>query len=339
MKKTLSFILAVILLISVTSVTFSSCSGAELYRDGEGELQVLCSIFPLFDVAREIGGNRVTVTLLQDSGADLHNYTPTSATLDALANADVFICIGGISDEKWLHDAIDASGNPSLKVIYALDLIEGIHAELENDWTEHDHGNDHGHEADHNDDHNHGGHNHDGHDHSADEHVWTSLKNVKLISREICRTFSVSDPSGADYYADQSEKYVSALDDLDARYEELAASGVKTLVFADRFPFVYLFHDYHIPYVAAFSGCSAEVNASFETQIRLIRSVTDGDLAYVLTCEGGAKALADSVSNETGCAVLALDSMQSVNRSDIEAGETYLNIMEKNLEVLREVLS
>jgi zinc transport system substrate-binding protein len=330
MKKTLSFILAVILLISVTSVTFSSCSGEGLYRDGKGELQVLCSIFPLFDVAREIGGERVTVSLLQDSGADLHNYTPTSATLDALANADVFICIGGVSDEKWLHDAIDASGNPSLKVIYALDLIEGIHAELENDWSEHDHG----HETDHS-----GEHDHDGHDHTADEHVWTSLKNVKLISREICRTFSVSDPSGADYYADQAEKFISALDDLDTRYEELTASGVKPLVFADRFPFVYLFHDYHIPYVAAFSGCSAEVNASFETQIRLIRSVTDGDLAYVLTCEGGAKALADSVSNETGCAVLVLDSMQSVNRADIEAGETYLKIMEKNLEVLREVLS
>lgn len=338
-KMTLSLLIALALLLSAAMLP--SCSAGELYSVGDGEIEVLCTIFPLFDLAREVGGERVTVTLLQDSGADMHSYTPTGKTLKALSSADVFVCIGGVSDEKWLHDAIKASGNEDLKVVYLIDSIEGVHAELECDWSEHDHGDDgHGDEHSHEDEHSHGDGSHEGHDHSSDEHIWLSLRNAETVCRLLEEAFSSVDPDGDIYYSQRTDAYISSLKSLDEEYA-LALHGLdgKRLVFADRFPFVYLFHDYHIPYIAAFSGCSSEVNASFETQLSLIRAVQDGGLDFVLTCEGGGKALAEAVSVETGCDILALDSMQSINRADIEAGTTYLDVMRKNLEVLKEALS
>lgn len=327
-KRAFSCFLALILVcFSLFSAT--SCKNNELYSEGEGELNVVCTIFAPFEFAREVGGDRITATILQDNGADLHNYTPTTATLEALAGADVFIYVGGESDEKWVSDAISASGNSSLIAICLMDHVEIIHAELENDWQEHDH-EDHG---------DHDAHEHEGHIHTGDEHIWTSLKNVKNIISAIEKAFCEKDNSGSDIYKSNAENYIKMLDELDQKYAEaVAGAKASSVVFADRFPFVYLMHDYLIPYKAAFSGCSTEVNASFETQASLIKAVKDNGLSCVLTIEGNDKALAEAISSETGCKILSLNSMQSVTRSDIEAGADYIEIMTRNLEVLKEAL-
>lgn len=310
-------------------ISLFSCSPASLYSEGDGELRVVCTTFAPFEFAREVGGDRVTVTILQDSGADLHNYTATSATLDALANADVFVYIGGSSDEKWVPDAIKASGNKEILTLCLMDHITVIHAELENDWLEHDHEHEHEHEHEHD----------DGHEHSGDEHIWTSVKNAKIIVSEIQKAFSQKDSAGAEVYSENAAKYTQRLDELDAEFAAaVAASSKKPIIFADRFPFVYLMHDYLIPYRAAFSGCSTEVNASFETQVELINSVKDNQLSYILTIEGDNKTLAESISSQTGCKILSINSMQSIKRADIEAGADYIEIMKQNLEVLKEVL-
>ena len=169
MKKILSYTLVFCLIIGICSTFFSSCDKNELYSEGDGDLKVVCTIFAPFEFAREIGGDRVTVTLLQDNGADLHNYTPTTATLEALAVADVFIYIGGESDEKWVADAIKSSGNNDIIALCLMDYVEIIHAELENDWLGHDH-SEHEHEHAHDE--------HEGHTHAGDEHIWSSPKNV-----------------------------------------------------------------------------------------------------------------------------------------------------------------
>lgn len=327
MKKFLSSLLVILLLIGSTSLLFTSCDSTKLYFEGEGELNVLCTIFAPFDFARNVGGDRITNTILQDNGADLHNYTPTSATLDALNQADVFIYVGGVSDEAWVDDAIKASGNSDLLALCLMDVIEPIHAELSNDWSEHNH--DHEEHED----------SHDGHDHGADEHVWTSLRNAKAITNAIKNAFIEKDPLGADTYEANASAYCDKLDLLDSRLSDIVAkSPSKTLIFADRFPFVYLMHDYHVAYTAAFSGCSTEVNASFETQVNLINEVKNNSLSCVITIEGGDKTLAEAISNETGCKILSLNSMQSVKRADIINGADYIKIMEENINVLEEAL-
>ncbi len=337
MKRVVLVTISALLLISLCAVGFSSCAPLSLYSEGEGDLKVVTTIFAPFDFAREVGGERVTVTLLQDNGTDLHNYTPTSATLDALSSADVFIYIGGVSDEAWIDNAIAASGNDSLITLCLIDHIDPVHAELQNDWSgaEHDHGHEHEHDAEHA-----VGESHEGHDHSADEHIWTSVRNVMKITEAICAVFSRADADGAQYYSERAAVYTQKLSALDSELEEIFAKGsVSMAVIADRFPFVYLFHDYHVPYLAAFSGCSTESSASFDTQIRLIEAVRDNSLSCVFTTESGDRSLAKTVSIETDCRIVALDSMQSVKRSDIEDGATYVSIMQKNISVLREVFS
>ena len=337
MKRTILTLLVLLVCLTPLCAALSSCSGEAIYGEGDGELRVLCTSFAPFDLAREVGGDRVRVSILQDSGADLHNYTPTAATLDAIAQADLFIYIGGTSDEGWINDAIRASGNKGLTTLCLMDYISPIHAELENDWTddEHDHHDGEAHESKHShNDHDHS-HGHEGHDHSADEHIWTSVKNAKLMVTAIKDAMTSLDGAGKETYESNCARYISELDRLDGELEAIF-DKIPLILFADRFPFVYLLHDYHVPYKAAFSGCSTEVNSGFDTQVKLIESVKDNNLPCIFVIEGGSKDLADAVSAETGCKTYSLNSMQSVKRSDIIAGDTYLSIMQKNIDILKE---
>jgi len=326
MKRSFCLLLAVLSLLSV-SMAFTACGSKTLYSEGNGELSVVCTSFPPFDLAREVGGDRIKITILQDSGADLHNYTPTSATLEALNRADVFIYIGGESDE-WIEGAVAASQNENLVLLPLIDVVTPIHAELECDWHEHE--NEHEHEHSHD----------DGHDHThGDEHIWTSLVNAKLMIGAIKDAFCKIDPENADIYAKNAENYVQKLNLLDNEYKEFFESNkIGKMVFADRFPFVYMLHDYQIPYIAAFSGCSTETNSSFSMQIGLIEAVRESDTDCIFVIEGSDKTLAEAISRETGCNILSLNSMQSVKRGDIEKGAKYIDIMEQNLNVLKEAI-
>lgn len=321
MMRKIALILSFILLIGTVCLSLPSCSQATVYSEGDGDLNVLCTTFALFDFAREVGGNRVTVSILQDSGADLHNYTPTAATLEAISRADVFIYVGGASDESWVQDALAAAGNESLVALRLMDCVSPQYAHLESDWSEHSDTEDE--------------HDHHGHDHGADEHIWTSVKNAALMVDAIKDTLSGVDPEGSTAYTVNAEVYKHKLNGLDSQLSSLA-ENVPMMLFADRFPFVYLLHDYHIPYKAAFSGCSTETNSGFEIQVDLIKAVREQSLPCIFVIEGGDKHLSEAIARETGCKVYSLNSMQSVTRSDIESGASYLSIMQQNINTLEE---
>lgn len=327
MRKT-ALILSLILLMGVLCLSLPSCSQSTVYSEGEGDVNVLCTTFAPFDFTREVGGEQVTVSILQDSGADLHNYTPTAATLEAISQADVFIYVGGASDENWVHDALAAAGNESLVTLRLMDCVEPQYPHLESDWSEHSE-SDHGHEHD---------HGHGGHDHGADEHIWTSLKNAALMVDAIKDTLCSVDPEGVTAYSVNAEVYKHELEGLDNQLTALA-DDVPMMLFADRFPFVYLLHDYHIPYKAAFSGCSTETNSGFEIQVDLIKAVREHSLPCIFVIEGGDKHLSEAIAHETGCQVYSLNSMQSVNRSDIESGVSYIAIMQHNINTLKEAFN
>lgn len=330
LKKPLCLLLAAALCLLTSS--FTSCGGRRLYSEGNGELNVLCTVFAPFDFARVVGGDRVTVTLLQDNGSDMHSYTPTGATLEALSNADAFIYIGGTSDKGWVSDAVMAAGNERLISLPLISEVEAVYAELENDWVHHEHCSDQESNHDHSDH-----SDHSDHDHDADEHIWTSPKNAIACVKAICRLFCELDPPGAELYQANTDAYISQLRVLDNEYELIAETLRKrTTVIADRFPFVYLMHDYKLPYCAAFSGCSTEVNASFEMQVGLIRRVKEESLQFIIVTEGSDKAQAEAISGETGCNIVSLNSLQTVRRSDIKSGMTYLDVMQKNLATLKE---
>lgn len=331
---------------ALTASTFAAKKSAK-----NDKLKVVTTIFPQYDWTREIMGDKASsaqLTLLVGNGVDLHSYQPSIQDIAKISTADIFIYVGGESD-GWVKDALKNAANKNMKVISLMEVLgdkvkaeeikEGMQAEEEEDHDEHDHdAEDHDHEAE--------GHHHHHHDDDEeveyDEHVWLSLRNAKILSAEIAEALSEKDPANAAVYKANFASYSAKLDALDKDYTAVVASASKkTILFGDRFPFRYLTDDYGLDYYAAFVGCSAETEASFETVVFLSKKVDELGLNSVLKIESGdgkiARTIVQNTKNKTA-SVLTLDSIQSTTLKQANAGTTYLKIMEENLKVLKEAL-
>lgn len=319
--------------------------------DGEAPagkpLKIAVTIFPVYDWLRNLtSGTNATLTLLQDSGADLHSYQPTADDIIAIDECDVFVFIGGESDE-WTERVLEnADPGPA----YSVDLIAALgelakEEELKEgmDPGEHDHDHeeeDHEHEEeDH--DHEEEEHDHDHEEHETDEHIWLSLKNAAVLVSGLEDTLAEADPANAAVYRKNGTAYREKLKALDEKYASaVAAASKKTILCADRFPFRYLVDDYGLDYAAAFLGCSAETECGFDTIVFLSEKLNTWDLSYVLTLEGSDQKVAKTVidnANKPDVEILTLDSLQSVTGAAAQDAD-YLAIMEQNLTVLQTAL-
>ena len=331
MKKIITLMLVAVLAVCALSGCGTSKSGEDTK---DKKIKIVTTIFPEYDWVMQILGDKADkadVTMLLDKGVDLHSYQPSTADIAKISEADVFIYVGGESDE-WVEDVLKQAKNKNLKVINLMDVMgdkakeeevkEGMQPEEEHAEEAKD-----GKEAE---------------EVEYDEHVWLSLKNAKIFTKKIADVLSEVDKDNAKTYQANYESYAKKLDNLDKKYAEAVASAKnKTLVFGDRFPFRYLVNDYGLDYYAAFVGCSAESEASFETVTFLAKKIDELGLGNVLTIEGKnhkiAKTVVDNTKNKDQ-KVLTMDSMQSTTAKDVKDGATYLGIMEKNLEVLKEAL-
>ena len=340
MKK----IIAAATALLVAAGMFTGCGASEKPTAQGDKLKIVTTIFPEYDWTREILGDqseRAEVTMLLDNGVDLHSYQPTADDLIKIAECDLFIYVGGESD-GWVESALASTSNPDRAVINLIDTL-GDRVKLEEvvegmQETEHDHEEDEEHAHDADEEHTDA----DEQEAETDEHVWLSLRNAQVVCQKIAEKLGEIDPEHEQAYTDNALAYIDKLVALDAKYQAAVdAANKKTLVFGDRFPFRYLTEDYGLNYYAAFVGCSAETEASFET-IRFLAEKTDAlGLSHVLTIENPNHKIAETVvANTSGKnqQVLSMDSMQSVTSKDVAAGATYLSIMEHNLEVLTQAL-
>lgn len=340
MKK----IIAAATALLVAAGMFTGCGASEKPTAQGDKLKIVTTIFPEYDWTREILGDqseRAEVTMLLDNGVDLHSYQPTADDLIKIAESDLFIYVGGESD-GWVESALASTSNPDRAVINLIDTL-GDSVKLEEvvegmQETEHDHEEDEEHAHDADEEHTDA----DEQEAETDEHVWLSLRNAQAVCQKIAEKLGEIDPEHEQAYTDNALAYIDKLVALDAKYQAAVdAANKKTLVFGDRFPFRYLTEDYGLNYYAAFAGCSAETEASFET-IRFLAEKTDAlGLSHVLTIENPNHKIAETVvANTSGKnqQVLSMDSMQSVTSKDVAAGATYLSIMEHNLEVLTQAL-
>ena len=310
----------------------------------ETRLRVVTTIFPEYDWVREILGDKADnaeVTMLLDNGADLHSYQPTADDIVKISECDLFIYVGGESDD-WVDDALKNAANKNMKVVNLLEALgDSVKTEeVVEGMQEEEHDPDHDHEdADEHDD----AKEHD-HEEEAeyDEHVWLSLKNAQTLCSAISGVLQQIDPDNKDTYAANASAYIKKLSALDADYQAAVnAAACKTVLFGDRFPFRYLAEDYGLRYYAAFAGCSAESEASFETISFLAGKVDELNLPCVLTIEGVQHKIAETIVRNTAAKnqkVLTMDSMQSTTSKDVANGTTYLSVMEQNLSVLKEAL-
>ena len=349
----------------------ASCFGVQ--AEADDKIQVVTTIFPEYDWVNTILGDNpasAEVTMLLDNGVDLHSYQPTTDDILKIATCDLFIYVGGESDD-WVEDALKEAVNQDMVVINLLDALgdsvkeeelvegmqEGEHEHHHDEDEDHDHEDedhedeDHDHEdEDHEDeDHDHEEEDHEDeeHDHEHgdaeyDEHVWLSLRNTAALVDVICDALGSIDAGNVSYYQENADAYKQELSALDEEYAAAVAEGsIDTLLFGDRFPFRYLTDDYGLSYYAAFSGCSAETEASFETIVFLAEKVDELSLHSVMTIEGTDHRIADVIVQATKTKdqqVLTLDSLQSVTGEDVQNGASYLDIMRSNLEVLKEAL-
>lgn len=311
MKNCFKYVITATLTAAV--ILLSAGCGTPPVKKG-GKLNILCTVFPLYDWARNIAGNTAEVSLLNENGADMHSYQPTAADIVRLHSCDVLIYTGGES-EKWVAEVIKQSDNKNLK---ALNLIELLGDKA---VTEREEGAEHRENGD-----------------ETDEHIWLSLKNAEILINKIAAALGGADNKNKDIYKTNAANYAERLAALDKEYNEaLKNAKHKAMIFADRFPFRYLTEDYGLDYYAAFPGCSAETEASFETVIFLAKKADEnGDCIFITETSNGD--IARAVNRNTAKKnkkILTLDSMQSVNKKDIKNGMTYISVMQKNLETLK----
>ncbi|HAE53170.1 MAG TPA: zinc ABC transporter substrate-binding protein, partial [Ruminococcus sp.] len=292
-------------------------------------LNIVCTIFPEYDWVKQILGDKAEnakITYLLDKGLDLHSFQPTADDIMKISACDLFIYVGGESD-GWVEDTLAEAVNDNMKVINLMEILgdsakaeeikEGMQAEEKEDSEEDE-------------------------ETEYDEHIWLSLKNAEILCTEIENVISEIDLANSAEYKSNLETYISQLDALDNDFQSLIdSSSVKTLVFGDRFPFRYFTDDYGLDYYAAFVGCSAETEASFETIKFLADKINELDCDTVFTLENSDHSIADTIISTSGKKVdiAQLNSLQSVSESDIKNGATYLSLMQKNYDVLKGVLS
>ncbi len=346
MKKLISLLLCALALAAFLGGCGSQTANAPEKKDEPKKLKIVTTIYPLYDWTKEILGGEVKdteLTLLLRNGVDMHSYQPTAEDIMKLSSCDVLIYVGGESD-AWVEDARKAAVNKNMVAVRLMDVlgdrakreeaVEGMEAHHHHDHDKDDHKHDdHKHE-----------HDHDNHKHHEeyDEHIWLSLKNAALCVNAIADALVRADASHAEAYRANAEAYRGKLAAVDKEYElAVAASPKKTLLFGDRFPFRYLVDDYGLKYYAAFPGCSAETEASFETIAFLAAKLDELNLPAILTIEGGSRKVAETILYNTAKhdrKILALDSMQSTKGEKPVTGENYLDVMRKNLDVLKEAL-
>ena len=294
-------------------------------------LSIVCTIFPEYDWVREIMGSHAEnaeITYLLDNGVDLHSFQPTASDMIKIAECDLFIYVGGESDE-WVENALAEAFNPDIQVINLMDVLgdsakeeelkEGMQGEEEEEEDEEEG------------------------EVEYDEHVWLSLKNAKVLCAEIADKLSHLDTANTEDYQSNLTSYTEKLDAMDSDFQKLVdGASVKTIAFGDRFPFRYFVDDYGLDYYAAFIGCSAETEASFETVAFLSQKVDELGVSTVFTIENSDQKIAKIIIENTkdkNQKILALNSLQSVSNEQIKSGTTYLGLMQDNYNTLKEALN
>ena len=339
MKKIIALLLA--LMMAVGMLAGCAKQNDDDTDDTNDKLRIVTTIFPEYDWVKAVLGDKAEhaeITMLLDNGVDLHSYQPTADDIVKISDCDLFLYVGGES-EGWVEDALKNSTNKDRKVINLLDVLgdkvksEEVVEGMQEEEHEHEHEEGEEHED---------GEAHE-HEEEADEHVWLSLKNAEVLVGAISNALQELDAENKDIYAANADAYMKKLAALDAEYQTAVDNAThKTVLFGDRFPFRYLADDYALNYYAAFVGCSAETEASFETISFLAKKADELKLPCVLTIEGKNHKIAETIVKNTAQKsqrILTMDSMQSTTSKDVASGTTYLSVMEKNLAVLKEALA
>lgn len=327
MKRFLSFILSLFIVL-LTAFSLSSCSSEKsnsAIQDNE-KISVVTTIFPYYDFTRSIAGDKADIKLLLSPGSEPHSYDPSPSDIVAIENCDIFIYNGGESDE-WVENVLDSIENKNMKIMRMMDYVDLLYEQsVEHD--EHEHGEEHNHV----DEHEHG--------EEYDEHIWTSVKNAEKLSDAIYYELSACDSANKSIYSSNRDRYISKLKSLDSKFSDIVSNAKRnTVVFGDRFPFLYFVTDYSLYYDCAFPGCSSETEPSISTVTHMIDFTRDNQIPVVFYLEFSNGRVARLISEDTGAKTMHYSSCHNVTKDEFADGATYISLMEQNANALREALN
>ena len=317
MRRLLSLLLALLLTLSL-----AGCSEAEAH-DPE-KLQIVATLFPYYDLARAIAGDKAELRLLCSAGRESHSYEPTPKDILRITEAELFLYNGGV-DETWATELLKTAEHGL--VFTGMDYVDMLEEGEVAGAAGHEHHHEHD-EHEHDD--------HEEHEIEYDEHIWTSPKNMMRLATGLTFMLMDCDSANAAYYHENYSNYMQKLQELDEAFAALAAGADHpTLLFGDRFPFLYFCEEYGFGYEAAFLGCSTETEPSAATMRTLIDDARVQGSGYVYYLENSSARVAEAVAEAAGIETALLCSCQSVTPEDYENGESYLTLMWRNYETLR----
>lgn len=286
------------------------CIGCSNDNSKNEELSVVTTIYPYYDFTRNIIGDDDNVTLLLSPGSELHSYEPTPKDIVKINNADIFIYTGGESDD-WVDGVLDSIDNKDVKIIRLIDYVDVYNEELNDELFD-----------------------------EVDEHIWTSPINAIKIIEVINKEISLVDISNKEIYDNNSSKYINSLKEVDKGIREVVNNSErKTLVFGDRFPLIYFTKEYGLDYYAAFKGCSSHSEPSSKTISYLIDKIKKDNIPVVLHLELSSENISNTLSASTDTKVMEFSSIHNISKDDFDNGLTYVDIMKRNIEVLKEALN
>lgn len=317
MKKWISVIF--MLLMSLLMIT-ACVSKEEIDLNEKKGLQIVSTVFPGYDFAKQIVGDNAEVSMLLPPGVESHSYEPSPQDIINIQNSDIFIYVGGES-EQWVDKILDSMDNKVITVkmmdavqLYEEEIIDGMQKEQDSDDEASE-------------------------EHEYDEHIWTSLKNAQNIVARINEAVVSLDSKNKSVYDKNTKSYIEKLDNLDKEFENLFKTFEKpTLIFGDRFPFRYFVEDYKLDYFAAFPGCSSETEPSASTIAFLIDKVKEKSLNTVFYIEFSNHNIADTIAESTGAKTAMLHSCHNISKKDMDSGVSYYYLMEQNYETLKGAL-
>lgn len=295
---------------AATVFSLCACSSESGYSNSDsGKLKIISTVFPPYDLARQIAGDNAEISILLPPGSEIHNYEPSAKDMIAIRNCDIFLYIGG-ENEQWAEKLINSNDTENVTAVKLIDYVPT----LSEDEDDHDHD----------------------HEHETDEHIWTSPKNAQLMLSAVYDAICKVDPSDKQTYTKNKDAYAKQLSDLDNAYRSAVDNAKnKTIVLADKFPFRYLAHEYGLEFSAAFAACSDESEPGVSTMIKLTKTIKENNIPAVYYLEFSSTKIADTLCDETGATKLMLHSCHNVSKQDIENNISYVDLMKQNLENLK----
>lgn len=311
MKRILFFWITILLVIAAM---FAAVKFGRKSQKNDGRITAITTLFPLYDFARNVGGEKVNVSLLLPPGVEPHSFEPKPSDIARISQADVFIFTGEFM-EPWAHDIIHGSSNKNIRIVDASSGINMITMKEEHDE----------HEAEHH-------HEHEG---GTDPHIWLDFDNVKIIIDNITEALCEKDEANADYYKNNAEAYKNQISELDSEYKAaLAECRTRRIVYGGHYAFGYLAQRYNLQYTAA-QGLSHDAEPSAQDLIALVEQIRKNDIHYVFYEELTSPKTAETIANETNAKMLMLNDGANVGKNDIENNVSFISIMRKNLNNLK----